>query len=330
MTGFAHDFSGARWAATKKDYVGHCVNVHGDSLLSAMRELPPGDCVATLSPVLGRWLDREVLPAMVAKIAALPQSETRENWEVGLALFSFSPARRSGTPTDSRDPQRMAKDICRSFPKLRACFMRANESCAKGVLGRCLGHHFTDVKAKIVIVELEGLSIRTWWKIEQVRREVLSEWSAAAASDALAERREAKEKLGSPQSLAQEILGRLPKKLDISNWKTVALYIEVFGGPEGGFANLDDLIGLGVDPSVEEELILQLQSCLDAEEGPNALTDAEREAVHREYIAGIPRGLSSNAFTAAYGVSWPTHRKLLSSALPKLGHCLGHSLGEPQ
>ena len=71
-----------------------------------------------------------------------------------------------------------------------------------------------------------------------------------------------------------------------------------------------------------------LEACLEASNTPDTLNEKECEAVLREYIHGIPKGLSSKEFTQTYGISRPSHNKHLKSALPKLGRCLGYPLGE--
>jgi hypothetical protein len=326
VTGFAYDFSGERWARTKSRFVDLCVNRHGDALLERIRRLDAGDCVHALSPLLADWLDGRVLPAVRDRIASTERSQEREDWSVGLALFTFSPARRTGQAKGERDTDRMTADLCRSLPKLRQCFMRESDECARGVLGRCLGSHFSDTKDRLVLVELKELNLRIWWRIERVLREILTEWEEAARSDDPRARRTAREKLASEAAQAREVVQRLPRKLGITRWERVQLYLEVFGTPAS--VDIADVFWIGDDSAAEQELLMALNDCLDADDAATALTPMERESILREYIHGIPKGISSSEFTAAYGVSRPVHNKQVQSGLVKLGQCLGYRFGE--
>lgn len=324
-----HDFSGKRWYKTKKKFVNLCVNDHGAPLFASMRELPTGDCVVLLSPVLGSWLDQHIFPAVQAKITGTQQLEDRIDWETGMALFTFSPATRSTSPEDLKDPDRMTEDICKAMPKIRQCFMLQNDAEAKPILGRSLGNHFTETKNRLVIVQLRELSLRTWWIIERVLREVRHELDEQAHSSDLSVRRRATAILSSDQALVKAVTDKLPPKLGISNWERVQLYIDVFEEPDY-IDDIFELLGVSGDSDIGMQALIMLENCLYANGTPNALSDGEREAVEREYFRGIPSGLKSAEFTRTYGVSRPTHNKRIASALPKLGRCLGHNLEELQ
>jgi hypothetical protein len=324
MAGFAHDFSGPDWVTLKRRLVHLCVNERGEPLLAALGRVEPGDCVLVLQPVLGDWLDTEIVPAIELRIRAADAAS--EGWSVALALFTFAPVGLKHRPPDAA-PDKLTPDLCRSVPELRRALLRGDDARARAVLGQGLGHHLADTKHRLVVVELKQLNLKVWWKIERAMREVLATWEADMAADDLARRRRASTLAASDQALCEAILARVGKQTDIKHWQHIQRYVDTFGrGDE--IALIEDAAGPGEDPWEVEDLLISLEQCLYAEDGPEALSAPEREAVLREYIAGIPQGMPSAVFTKTYGISRPIHNRLVRSGVEKLGRCLDNQLGE--
>ena len=318
-----YDYAGQRWKRIRGRYVNLCANTHGPALFDAIHDLAVGECRPMLAPVLGRWLDLRVLPDAVAKASVPDWSEQREDWATGLALFAYSPARNSGSESNQ---DRMTPDVCRSLPTLRKYLTIDDDKGSKKTFGQCLKHHFSDIKKKLVQSELNDLKLHIWWKIEQCLREVLADWEDTAHTENELERHRARRRLDSPDAIAAEVMKRLPPKLGITRPERVREYIETFDEPEHCI-DIADITGLGESSGEAGELLITLQRALQTGDHAHGLSDAQRAALLREYIDGIPSGLSSAEFTRKYGVSRPTHNNLVKSGLPTLGRYLGHQLG---
>ena len=326
MPGFLYDFSGPTWVRTKKYFVNVCVNYHGDPLLSDLRALPVAQTKERLPPVLGRWLDDRVLSALNREVVAHQGTLRGDEIAIGLALFTYSPARRSPGAEATKAPDHMSKDVGRAMPRLRQCFMRNSDTCAKATLGTTFGNHFSTAKERLMAAEAGELSLVTWWKLEKVIKDVLADCADKLKQGTPEERAQAQQIINSDQLLAQTVLENLPKKVEIKKEETVLLYMDVFGTE--ATEDLDELIWIGTEGSEDDEFLQLLTDCINAQSGDNALTERERNAIWREYIDGIPVGLSHKEFSNKYDVSRPTHNKDVDSARVKLGKALGRPLGE--
>lgn len=316
MPGSIYDFCGLRWVRQKKQEVDLCVNEYATPLFGRLRTIDPGKCHASLPPILRWWLNEYILPAVESRIRGAQQAENYERWSTGLALFTFGPTLDARAVDPQSAPDLMTRAICSSMPKLQRCLMAQRQSEAKAILGQCLGNYFSDAKFKLLATEGKGLKITTWYRIEPVMREIKDEW------------------MGRPYSveeLAQEILARCGKKLDITCVGTIIDYIFVFRGGIDPIPPipLEDVLD-GPSEPITDGLLLELKFCLDAKDGPNALTEQERDAVRREYFEGIPSGQSEDSFKEKYGLSRKAHRRHANAGRLKLGRCLLDQCGETE
>lgn len=336
----SYDFSREQWPAIKGAMVDHCVNQPTDSagsiierecysgrLFEQMKTMTPGDCVETLTPILADWLNNTILPTLLTRIAGKAESAKRHQLEVGLALLSYSPARRSTPASNPNDADQMTKALCRSLKNFRLCFMKMDPACARAILGQCLKNHFSEARDGLLLQKLTGLKIRIWVKIEKVYYEIMDELDKEAQANGMNAQIAALQRLPASQELCERILERLPKKLGIKRWHRVRDYIDLYLESEKGLPLRPDEPGEAVEMDQQDDCAKLLTDDLTAALLKGAIDKGEYLALILEYVDGYPAGEKAKTVKDKLDMSEQTYDELVGSALVKLGRWIDNNAG---